>query len=309
VYAYIDESSVGRKSSPFSTTDWSPKSFSPKVSIRPLGESVTRGRIRPLDQKVTREEKINVDAKADGIIRREYSAWANRHGKVKCAKRFEIFKRNFVLQMEMNRKNQEFFLLNEFGDLTEAEYISFLQKSQKSKGKEENEFEAPKKARQKITATSPETLEPAPIKSLEDLTKEVLESAMKSSRKAMAEKEEAILEIGKAESTEKFTNVQAIWRSMDEEIRSTEFHRLIPETYHTESVTSYTDLLYTQMQPLDGFVLRPALMSAAIVLSSETILNHLIEEIDDGWEKYSYAIDFEDYSDGTDTPMFLSVLP
>ena len=122
-------------------------------------------------------------------------------------------------------------------------------------------------------------------------------------------KEEAIMEIGKVESTEKFTNVQAIWRSMEEEILSTKFHRLIPETYHTESFASYTDLLYTQMQPLDAFVLRPALMSAAISSSSETILNHLIEEIDDGWEKYSYAIDFEDYGYGTDTPIFSSVLP
>ena len=169
VSAYIEESTAGRKSQPFATTDWSPQSFTPKIRIRPLGEPEIE------------EEKINVDRNADGIIRREYSAWTKRYGKVRDEKRFQIFKKNFVTQMEMNRKNGKFYLLNEFGDLTKEEYISVLQKGPNERGKNEVDY---------IGSSS--TLPPAPIPRLEDLTKELLDSVMESSRKFVAEERNEI---------------------------------------------------------------------------------------------------------------------
>jgi hypothetical protein len=113
--AYIEDSMMRKPSSPsYGTTEWSPKSFLPKVSIRPLGET-------PPD-----EDKVNLD----DIIRTEYHKWSIRHGKVKEAERFVIFKQNFALQMESNRNTGEFFLLNEFGDLTVDEYESMIESSQ-----------------------------------------------------------------------------------------------------------------------------------------------------------------------------------
>ena len=114
--AYIEDSMMTKPSSPSygTTTEWNPKSFLPKVSIRPLGETP------PV------EDTINLD----GIIRTEYHKWSIRHGKVKEAERFEVFKQNFALQMESNRNTGEFFLLNQFGDLTVDEYESMMESSQ-----------------------------------------------------------------------------------------------------------------------------------------------------------------------------------
>jgi hypothetical protein len=113
--AYIEDSMMRKPSSPsYGTTEWSPNSFLPKVSIRPLGETP------PV------EDKVNLD----DIIRTEYHKWSIRHGKVKEAERFVIFKQNFALQMESNRNTGEFFLLNQFGDLTVDEYESMMGSSQ-----------------------------------------------------------------------------------------------------------------------------------------------------------------------------------
>jgi len=292
VYAYVEESTVGRKSSRFSTTNWSPKSFAPKIRIRPLGEPAIR------------EDKINVDSNVDGIIRREYSAWAIRHVKVKDVKRFDIFKRNFILQMEMNRKNGEFFLLNEFGDLTKEEYISLLRTSKESKGKLQTEMTATKNADLRVSAKS--ALPAAPVKRLEDLTYEILESVMESSRKSIAMGTE------KARSAEALTDasvqpeeylsknvytslVEGTQRWKQEEEDATTAQNTNANTFDPTLIeASYLDLLYTPMQPPDDFVLRPALLSAAISSSSETIQKHLFEKVELGWEQYDYAVDFED---------------
>jgi hypothetical protein len=112
--AYIEDSMMRKPSSPsYGTTEWNPKSFLPKVSIRPLGETP------PV------EDTVNLD----DIIRTEYHKWSIRHGKVKEAERFVIFKQNFALQMESNRNTGEFFLLNQFGDLTVDEYESMMESS------------------------------------------------------------------------------------------------------------------------------------------------------------------------------------
>mmetsp|Transcript_14278 Transcript_14278/g.29825 ORF Transcript_14278/g.29825 Transcript_14278/m.29825 type:complete len:236 (+) Transcript_14278:156-863(+) len=59
----------------------------------------------------------------DDIFREEYDEWASRHGKSTAdTRRFETFKRNFMLQMQHNKKTGIFKLLNEFGDMTEKEF-------------------------------------------------------------------------------------------------------------------------------------------------------------------------------------------
>ena len=266
--AFIEESMVGRKSSPFATNspfttnEWSPKSFAPKIRICPLGE------------RTRKEDKINVDSNADAIIRREYSAWSIRHGKVKKDdKRYEIFKQNFVLQMEMNRKNGEFFLLNEFGDLTKEEYASMLKSSQRSKDKEQTEVETVEKFNPKVSARSATVLPPAPVQRLEDLTKDVIDSVMKSSRRSIVEEQK--------------------------EVTAAEI--INPKVSESATIlTTYFDVLHAPMQPLDDFVLRPVLTSAAMTEVSETInigKSHLVEEVEPGWGKYAYAMDFGDDED------------
>ena len=296
--AYIEEIPMGARSSPFSLNDWTPKSFKPKVRIRPMG----------IGEPETRDEKINIDKNADGIIRREYSAWSKRYDKATTAKRFEIFKRNFVSQMEMNRKNGEFFLLNEYGDLTEEEYIAQLQKSKESSMNEETETKA-----SKVLANFEETLPAAPVKRLEDLTKEVLDSAMEASRKAVAEelqskmtpKRSAYADMiaGGLASPEKSLSRKA-YASLEWET-TTRARNLHPSAIHQSNImflASYIDFVYAPMEQPDDFDLLPALLSAAITSSAQTILqSNLIdqEEEDDeildlGWEAYAYAMDFED---------------
>jgi hypothetical protein len=58
----------------------------------------------------------------DEIIRAEYDAWAFRYGKNKEEERFEIFRSNFMTQMDFNLLTGKFFLLNEYGDMTSEEY-------------------------------------------------------------------------------------------------------------------------------------------------------------------------------------------
>ena len=247
-----------------------------------------------MGEPAPKEEKITLDSKADDIIQREYSAWAVRHGKVKSAKRFEIFRRNFVKQMEMNRKNGEFFLLNEYGDLTEVEYISALRKSKESKGKEDKKREE-----------SADTLPAAPVKRLEDLTQEVLDSAMASSRKYIAEKQRMKKEAEKAKPVgiepEK-SLTKNVYKYLLETVRGlTEEEWEITRAQHTNPYgfqsnpifMSYIDLLYAPMQPLDNFDVPPTHLSAAITPSLQTIQNYLIEEIDLEWAKHAYAMNFE----------------
>jgi hypothetical protein len=63
------------------------------------------------------------------VIRAEYDAWSIRFGKTKEDKRYQIFRANFITQMEWNRKTGQFYLLNEFGDMTTEEYYNVMNQS------------------------------------------------------------------------------------------------------------------------------------------------------------------------------------
>lgn len=67
---------------------------------------------------------VSIDV--EGIFRNEYIEWAKTHGKSMDEERFQIFKQNFMLQMQHNKKTGEFHDLNEHGDLTEAEFIAMM---------------------------------------------------------------------------------------------------------------------------------------------------------------------------------------
>jgi hypothetical protein len=120
VSAYIDDSMVrrfGRKPTNYSPTDWSPMtSVAPKVTSRaPVPSASTISQVAmppPID--------------ANDVIRAEYGAWSIRYGKTMDDRRFEIFKHNFMTQMEYNRKTGEFYLLNEYGDITAEEYEEMM---------------------------------------------------------------------------------------------------------------------------------------------------------------------------------------
>jgi len=293
VNAYIEETPTGRSSSPFPTTEWSPKSFAPKI------------RIRPMDETAIRDDKIQVDLSTNGIIRREYGAWTKRYGKTRSNKRFEIFKQNFEEQMEMNRRNGEFFLLNEFGDLTKEEYISLLQTSKttyESKEPKEQENER-RHTKPKITPLSDQTLPAAPPKQLEELTQEVIDSVMESSRKYVEEELQTTRKSMKVKSNKNeytipihpqtyvseraYTSlIGAVQRATQgKETMAAENSNLSASRWDLLPV-SYIDFLYTPMKPLDNFITRSALESAAILSSSETIHNHLIETQDCDWHSW-----------------------
>mmetsp|Transcript_34571 Transcript_34571/g.81503 ORF Transcript_34571/g.81503 Transcript_34571/m.81503 type:complete len:357 (+) Transcript_34571:77-1147(+) len=309
--AYIEESVPGRKLSSPPTRDWSSQSLDPKIRIRPMCEESLSGkrlspsawtdrssrpsskiRIRPLGEPEFEEQKLDVDASVEATIRREYGAWAIRYGKVKDENRFEIFKKNFILQMEMNRRNGQFFLLNEYGDLTKEEYLSLLRSSERSEIDEQNEFE--------VSGFS-STLPPAPIVRLEDLTQEVLDSAMESSRRLVADEQ-------KEHNKAKKRNV-----------RRAKFHSLIEPIgedyavksnsrvlYSTPTIKSYSNVLNSRTKPLDDVIRRPGRISSGITPLSDSSRSYSIEERESQWEEYgsweehSFAMDFGDTEENYD---------
>lgn len=58
----------------------------------------------------------------EGMFRNEYIEWAKTHSKSTNEERYQVFKQNFMLQMQHNKKTGGFHDLNEHGDLTEAEF-------------------------------------------------------------------------------------------------------------------------------------------------------------------------------------------
>lgn len=58
----------------------------------------------------------------DEVFRDEYMTWAQQYGKPTSPQRFEIFKQNYMMQMQQNKRVGKFYLLNEYGDMTEAEF-------------------------------------------------------------------------------------------------------------------------------------------------------------------------------------------
>ena len=312
VCAYIEKIPLGIQPSPFpslndwepETLDWTPNEFTPKIRIRPMGD---------LGEPQTRDEEVNINAKAEGIIRREYSAWLKRYGKTRSNKRFAIFKRNFVLRMEMNRKNGEFFLLNEYGDLTENEYIAALRKSKESQIEEETEIK--QSIDKKVSAYSDGTHPAAPVKRLEDLTKEVLQSAMEASHKSVTGESESATKPKKINYMERLDDgpvkpkksllqkMYAIREPALQDRDNTSVQNFDPSGTRSDTfLESYIDLMNLPMEQPDGFDLLPSLFSAAITSASQTTKSVLIEqqaELEselEGWEAHAYAFDFGDSS-------------
>lgn len=306
-YAYIEELPFGTAPSPFSVNEWTPKTFKPKIRIRPMGD---------LGEAQPRDDDINIDATAHGIIRREYGAWLKRYDKVRSTKRFAIFRRNFITQMEMNRKSGQFFLLNEYGDLTEAEYIAELQKSQESKMYADYAPENEPSYQEKFPEYPADTLPPAPVLRLEDLTNDVLSSALEASRKSVADEIEStvttketkydslvnggVLHPEKFLSWNNYENLLGVAGEPAQEW-GTKFRA-------GKIFASYFDFVSLKMEQPTVLDLLPPLMSSAITSWSQTIQANLVEQVEEeeeavdfgGWEQYAYAMNFED-SNGEQT--------
>ena len=89
-------------------------------------------RLRYLDDKVVSSESLSLDYipllnAADLCIRQQYEAWRYKYGKVSDESRYLIFKRHFLEQQFWNARNGENHELNEYGDMSESEYLQLLQ--------------------------------------------------------------------------------------------------------------------------------------------------------------------------------------
>jgi hypothetical protein len=144
VAAYIDDSMMRKYSTSYDpATLWSPTTSSGSFRPKTMPKVVSRPNTRVVPISPTTITKIddndNYDNRnkdeftklpsasvsrfdVDEIIRAEYDAWAFRYGKAKEDGRFEIFRSNFLKQMDFNLKTGKFFLLNEYGDMTSEEY-------------------------------------------------------------------------------------------------------------------------------------------------------------------------------------------
>jgi hypothetical protein len=122
----VSTSSAPRKVTPTKTTS----STAPKVVRTPLlpldFNDVVQAELDAMMAPPPPPPKMDIPRPAplnlDEIIRAEYDAWAFRHSKTKDDARYQIFRSNFIEQMEWNRKTGNFYLLNEFGDMTQEEY-------------------------------------------------------------------------------------------------------------------------------------------------------------------------------------------
>lgn len=140
IVAYIDDSMMRKYSTSYDpATMWSPRTsgvIRPKT-VPDETPSRSRTRIVPISPptKTSQLHEVKtvpppspsrgaVVARFDvnEIIRAEYDAWCFRYSKTKEDNRFQIFKSNFMKQMDFNLKTGKFFLLNEYGDMTSEEY-------------------------------------------------------------------------------------------------------------------------------------------------------------------------------------------
>ncbi len=60
-------------------------------------------------------------------IRQHYEAWRYKYGKMADESRYLIFKRHFLEQQAWNSRNGVNHELNEYGDMSESEYLQLLQ--------------------------------------------------------------------------------------------------------------------------------------------------------------------------------------
>jgi len=69
-----------------------------------------------------------IDA-ADLYIRQEYDIWRYKYGKAAEESRYRIFRHHFFEQRAWNERNGKNYELNEFGDMSHAEYLQSLDAS------------------------------------------------------------------------------------------------------------------------------------------------------------------------------------
>ena len=117
VAAYIDDSMMRKFATSSLPTTWT-KGF--QTQIQPKAASRPKTRVVPVSPKKKESAATPGAFNVDEIIRAEYESWCFRYGKK--GDRFEIFRSNFMKQMDFNRKTGQFLLLNEFGDMTPEEY-------------------------------------------------------------------------------------------------------------------------------------------------------------------------------------------
>eukprot|EP00536_Pseudo-nitzschia_multiseries_P006080 jgi/Psemu1/303837/fgenesh1_kg.125_\ len=151
----------------------------------------------------------------------------------------------------------------------------------------------------------PSTLPPAPIARLEDLTKEVLDSALESSRRFVADE--------RKEYTEEFVADERKERTgaTNRNVRQSKFHSLIEPIGGYHAVKSNRQVLYSTPNiksysgPLDDYLCPPTMTSARISSVSETFHSQLTKGTESeweeyrGWEEHAFAMDIgnveEDY--------------
>lgn len=64
------------------------------------------------------------DNPVDAKILSEYASWAATHNKQKSMERFSIFKENFLANMKHYQETGDYYVLNEYADMTDKEYDS-----------------------------------------------------------------------------------------------------------------------------------------------------------------------------------------
>lgn len=98
----------------------------------PEGRARRNSRLGYIDDESKASEAFLLDCipmidAADLRIRQHYEVWRYKYAKPADESRYLIFKSHFLEQQAWNERNGENHELNDFADMSEAEYLEFLQ--------------------------------------------------------------------------------------------------------------------------------------------------------------------------------------